>query len=102
MTENHLDPLDDILEAGFTSLRDRPIADGPPEELVAGTLAALSTAAERKWNILSRMNDMKFVARVAAAVLVVVGLGVLAAVMLRSPEVTCAEVVEMGAECGAR
>jgi outer membrane lipoprotein-sorting protein len=94
MNEDFSDPGDEALESYFSAMRGRAVPDGPSETRIAETIAALSAAAERKSNIFSRMGNMKYITGIAASVLVVVGAVLVAVVMLRSPEVTCAEVVD--------
>jgi outer membrane lipoprotein-sorting protein len=94
MNENLNDPGDEILESAFSAMRGRPVPDGPPERQITETISALSAAAQLKPNIFSRMNNMRFITGMAASVLLVVGSVVAAIMMLRSPAVTCAEVVE--------
>src|SRR4051812_15739057 len=92
-------PEDDRLDRALAAMRDAPIADGPPEELVADTLAALRKAADeqRPQTFFSRMMTMKTIPRVAAGLLVAVGLAVLATVVFR-PSVSFAQVFNKIAE----
>jgi hypothetical protein len=94
MNENFSDSGDEILEASLSAMRGRAVPDGPSETRVAETIAAMRAAAESKPNIFRRMNNMKFITGMAASVLLVIGAVVVAVMMLRSPDVTCAEVVD--------
>jgi outer membrane lipoprotein-sorting protein len=94
MNKDYPDPADEFLESEFADMRGRPLPDGPSEELVTGTLTALNAAADRKPNIFMRITNMKPITRIAASALLAAGLIALAITMLRSPSVTCAEVVE--------
>ena len=93
MNENFSDSGDEILEASFAAMRG---ADG--SGWAAGDADCRNDCgAERggtKAKYFWRMNNMKFVTGMAASVLLVIGAVVVAILMLRSPEVTCAEVVE--------
>jgi outer membrane lipoprotein-sorting protein len=93
MNENFSDSGDEILEASFAAMRGRAVPDGPSEAQIAETIAAMSLA-EQKPNSFWRMNNMKLITGMAASVLLVIGAVVVAILMLRSPEMTCAEVVE--------
>jgi outer membrane lipoprotein-sorting protein len=93
MNENFSDSRDEILEASFAAMRGRAVPDGPPETRMVETIAAISLA-EQKPNSFWRMNNMKLITGMAASVLLVIGAVVVGILMLRSPEVTCAEVVE--------
>ena len=93
MNENYSDTPDEGLESYFSAMRGRAVPDGPSEMRIAETIAALR-AAEQTPGIFSRVNNMKFITSMAASVLLVVGAVLVGVVMLRSPEVTFAEVVE--------
>jgi len=93
MNENFSDSPDEGLESYFSALRGRAVPDGPSEMRIAETIAALR-AAEQRPGIFSRVSNMKFITGMAASVLLVVGAVLVGVVMLRSPEVTFAEVVE--------
>ncbi|MGD0767678.1 MAG: hypothetical protein ABSB42_05710 [Tepidisphaeraceae bacterium] len=94
MNENYSDSPDEGLESYFSAMRGRTVPDGPSEMRIAETIVALRAAAEKKPNIFSRVNNVKFITGMAASVLLVAGAVFVAVVMLRSPEVTFAEVVE--------
>jgi outer membrane lipoprotein-sorting protein len=93
MNENFSDSGDEVLEASFAAMRGRMVPEGPPETRMVETIAAMSLA-EQKPNSFWRMNNMKLITGMAASVLLMIGAVVVAILMLRSPEVTCAEVVE--------
>jgi outer membrane lipoprotein-sorting protein len=93
MNENFSNSGDEILEASLSAMRARAVPDGPSEARMAETIAAMKLA-ERKPNTFWRMNNMKLISGMAASVLLVIGAVVVAILMLRSPEVTCAEVVD--------
>jgi outer membrane lipoprotein-sorting protein len=93
MNENLSDPGDETLEASFSAMRARAVPDGPSEAHIAETIAAMSLA-EQKLNSFWRMNNMRFITRMAASVLLVLGAAVVAILMLRSPDLTFADVVE--------
>jgi len=94
MNENYSDSPDEGLESYFSAMRERAVPDGPPETQIAETIAALKAAEEKKPGIFSRVYTMKFITGMAASVLLVIGAVLMAIVMLRSQEVTFAEVVE--------
>ena len=94
MNLNYPNPSDDILEASISALRDRAIPDGPSEELMAETVAAMRAEAARKPNVFQRMMERGTLARIAAGILLVVGVGILGAVLFRSTAITCADVIE--------
>ena len=95
MNENFSNSGDEILEASLSAMRGRAVPDGPPETRIAETIAAMRGAAAQKPNIFSRVNNMKFITGMAASVLLVIGAVVVAILMLRSPEMTFGEVVDM-------
>ena len=94
MNDNFFDSSDGILAASIAAMRDRPIPDGPSEALVTQTVSALNAAAARKPSIFSRLTERATLARIAAGLLIVVGVGILAAVMLRSTAITIGEVLQ--------
>jgi hypothetical protein len=94
MNENLSDRGDEVLESYFSAMRGRAVPDGPSETRIAETIAALGAAAEQQPGIFSRVRTMRFITGMAASVLLVAGVVLVAVVMLRSPEVTFAEVVE--------
>jgi hypothetical protein len=96
-------PDEDRLDRAVGALRGAAVPDGPPEELVADTLAALRRAGGGRpgsQTFFSRMKTMKSLSRIAAGVLLAVGLAVLGAVLLPTPTVAFADVV--GRVSGAR
>jgi outer membrane lipoprotein-sorting protein len=94
MSTEYPDHSDDILESSISALRARPIPDGPSDQLMAQTVAAMRSAAARRPNIFRRMTERPMLARIAAGLLLVVGIGFLGAVFLRQTSITCAEVIE--------
>jgi hypothetical protein len=93
MKEDLPDFPDDSLDAYFSAMRQREIPDGPSQQQIAQTTAALTAAAQRRPSILSRLNNMRFITGMAASVVIAVGAVFAAIVMLRSPTVTFAEVL---------
>src|SRR5687768_2129464 len=91
---------DGRLDRAVGALRAAPVPDGPPGAVFADTLKALRGAeySQRSQTLFSRMTTMKSLSRIAAGVLLAGGLAVL--VLLRSPSVTLADVVDKVA--GAR
>jgi len=94
MNNNFLDPSEEFLDSAFSSLRDRPIPDGPSDELLAKTIESMRRAAMVRPNFFRRVGTKMFTLKMAASVLMVIGLGVVAAVVLRPSSNIFGEIVE--------
>lgn len=86
-------PDDDILERSVQAIRQAPIPDGPDAKVVADTLAAIRLAAQKS-NPFSRFLTMKTLSKMAAALVLAVGLALLMFVTLRSPSAGFADVIK--------
>jgi len=84
VTENQTNPADDscdIVDAAFNLIRNQPIPDGPSEDVFAQTLEALRSADAKQQPRYSRFFDSritrtKFLARIAASLLLAIGVAV--------------------------
>jgi outer membrane lipoprotein-sorting protein len=99
---------DEALERSLSAMRDAPIPDGPPAKLVADTLAALRGAAGEDTprrlianTLITRITTMRFVTKLAAAMLLAAGVTLLAVLTLRPTSVAWADVVAKVADAKA-
>lgn len=67
---------DDPLDRGTDALRRASVPEGPPQETIARTLAALRAAAEAKTTPFYRRKFMRYAFKIAAVVLVAAGAAV--------------------------
>jgi outer membrane lipoprotein-sorting protein len=96
---NDLDPHDnpeDQLERAIAAMRDASVPDGPSQQVHADTLSALRKAESqhRPQTLLTRILTMKPLTKMAASVLLALGLSLLAFVMLRPASPAWADVVD--------
>lgn len=93
MNENFSNPGDEIMTSAFAAMREREIPDGPGEARIVETIAALQGAEANKPKMSRWMNNRTFITGMAASLLMLIAAAA-AIEMLRSPEVTCAEVID--------
>jgi outer membrane lipoprotein-sorting protein len=86
---------DELLERSLSAMRNAPIPDGPSEQLIADTLAALDKAAGDRLHINNqRKRNMRIITRLAASLLVAFGVAALLFFAGRTSSVALADVIE--------
>jgi outer membrane lipoprotein-sorting protein len=94
MTTPDRSPSDDILARAEASLRSMSVPDGPSHEVASRILAALHAAPEVAARRRPGGGIARWALRLAAAVLLAVGLGTLAGTWLLRPAAALAEVAQ--------
>jgi outer membrane lipoprotein-sorting protein len=85
----------DPLERSLNALRNAPIPDGPAQQLIADTLAALDTAAnDRLHPNFQRKRTMRIITRLAASLILAIGVAALIFLANRTSSVALADVVQ--------
>jgi transposase len=92
MTTPDRDRCDDILARAEEALRRTPVPEGPSEEAVARTLAALRAASGPRPPVPSWWRTARWLMRSAAVAIVAAGLCYIAAAWLFRPSLAFAEV----------
>jgi outer membrane lipoprotein-sorting protein len=100
MSQNPFDKPDDLLERSLSAIRAAPIPDGPSTQLVAQTLETLKNAqadpAPLKLNHkpLTRKPLTRWLARIAAVIVLIAGVAVMLFVAGKTSSVALADVVQ--------
>src|SRR4051794_10976963 len=86
---------DPLLERSLSAMRNAPIPDGPSQQLIADTLAALDKAAGDRLQIeTQRKRNMRIITRLAASLLVAFGVAALLFFASRTSSVALADVID--------
>ncbi len=78
---------DELIERAFLALNETQVGEEPPDETVTTVLARLAKAEDqaRRLNLIERISEGRFrmnrIMKIAAAILIVVGIGVVIAVL---------------------
>src|SRR3954470_24076376 len=85
----------ELLERSLSAMRNAPIPDGPSQQLIADTLAALDKAAGDRLQLnFQRKRTMRIITRLAASLLLAFGVAALIFVASRTSSVALADVVQ--------
>jgi hypothetical protein len=85
----------DLLERSLAAMRNAPIPDGPSQQLIADTLAALNKAqGDRPQPNTRRKTNMRIITRLAASLIVAIGAAALIFFTTRTGSVAFADVVQ--------
>jgi outer membrane lipoprotein-sorting protein len=94
---NQTDNPDDgrMLERSLSAMRNAPIPDGPSQQLIADTLAALDKAAGDRLHINNqRKRNMRIITRLAASLLLALGVAAMLFFSSRTSSVALADVID--------
>jgi outer membrane lipoprotein-sorting protein len=88
------DNPNDRLERSLSAMRNAPIPDGPSQQLIADTLAALDKDAGDRLNLnIQRKNNMRIITRLAASLILAFGVAALIFFASRTSSVALADIV---------